>query len=127
MGRHHKWKDFELEILKNKEWSDREIADMLGITVHTVQNRRYKIKKAESEKNGKPTQWMGCNQTCPDYCPYDECLMPATECAKEAAHYIVDGKGKERNQEKNKNRDKAPGSKAIRDVILPGSVRRSIG
>ena len=117
----HRWRDYELEILKSGEWSDREIADMLGVTVHTVQSRRYAIKKAEAKK-GKPTRWVGCNQTCPDFCPYDECLMPSDECAKslKGVHSIAGERAGLRS------RDDAPGSKPIPTVTLPTIVKRSI-
>lgn len=29
----------------------------------------------------KTDKWTGCNKTCPDFCPYDDCRMPVDEAA----------------------------------------------
>lgn len=62
----------------------RELATALGIGYatafsHLKRNGLPFIKDKIGRQSGK---WAGCEKTCPDFCPYPECRMPAIDAAK---------------------------------------------
>ena len=120
--KYHSWTKAEIEILMCPEWTAQEVADMLGVTVLQVRNRRKYQETVVRSGRRSYGVWHGCNQTCPDFCPYDECFMPSDECAKslKGVHSIAGERAGLRN------RDDAPGSKPIPTVTLPTIVKRSI-
>lgn len=34
------------------------------------------ITPIKGANNGRLKIWRGCNETCPDFCPYEECEKP---------------------------------------------------
>lgn len=66
----------EKEILElSRDHTDREIAEMFGTKRSAISTKLHYLRKA-SGKSIKNNHWHGCERTCPDYCPYPECLMP---------------------------------------------------
>lgn len=68
-----KWTDEELTLIRAKAHSDEELARMLNRTIDAIRSRRFKLRKrtppAQKYANGI------CNETCPDFCPYEDCRM----------------------------------------------------
>ncbi len=61
----------EEKILQDTSISAKKAGIALGCSQSTVRVWR--------DRHGVLTQryWHGCQETCPEYCPYGECLMPA--------------------------------------------------
>lgn len=61
----------EEKILQDTSISAKKAGIALGCSSTTVRLWR--------DRHGVLTRryWHGCEETCPDYCPYGECLMPA--------------------------------------------------
>lgn len=61
----------EEKILRDTSISAKKAGLAIGCSPTTVRLWR--------DRHGVLTRryWHGCQETCPDYCPYDECLMPA--------------------------------------------------
>ena len=61
----------EEKILQDTSISAKKAGIALGCSSTTVRLWR--------DRHGVLTRryWHGCDETCPDYCPYGECLMPA--------------------------------------------------
>lgn len=61
----------EEKILQDTSISAKKAGIALGCSPTTVRLWR--------DRHGVLTRryWQGCQETCPDYCPYGECLMPA--------------------------------------------------
>ena len=61
----------EEKILRDTSISVKKAGLAIGCSPTTVRLWR--------DRHGVLTRryWHGCQETCPDYCPYGECLMPA--------------------------------------------------
>lgn len=61
----------EEKILRDTSISAKKAGLAIGCSPTTVRLWR--------DRHGVLTRryWHGCQETCPDYCPYGECLMPA--------------------------------------------------
>lgn len=54
------------------------LSQQLGRSYQSVWRRckMLGITPIAGANNGRPKIWRGCNETCPDFCPYDECEKP---------------------------------------------------
>lgn len=76
--------DEELQFMRENstKMTAVEIAAALGrpyVSVsHKLRDMGLPRKYARWRKTDK---WTGCNETCPDFCPYDDCMMPGRYAA----------------------------------------------
>ena len=61
-----------------------EIAAALNRPYASVIRRIHEEKLPMRRKISGPRgpQWRGCNKTCPDFCPYEDCMMPTYMAAE---------------------------------------------
>ena len=52
-----------------------ELAKTLGVSESSVANMIAKL--GYEGKRKRRAKYRGCNETCPDHCPYDDCVRPA--------------------------------------------------
>lgn len=50
----------------------------LGRSYQVVWRRcvRLNIAPLRGSYDGRPKKWCGCDETCPEFCPYDKCEKP---------------------------------------------------
>lgn len=53
-----------------------EMANALGRPYISVYIKLHREALTFISKRGRPAVWHGCNETCPDYCPYPDCYKP---------------------------------------------------
>lgn len=67
-------------VLRNIAISAPEAARRLGKTTDAVLQWRFR-HHVQAPKRGRPSGvqlWHGCRMTCPEHCPYNECMVPTT-------------------------------------------------
>lgn len=69
------------------EMTVNELANILDIKYQTVYLfcRRENIV-CKMDNVGRGRAWHGCDKTCPDFCPYEDCRMPARLAVMDYEH-----------------------------------------
>lgn len=59
----------------------KEMVTSLGLSYQTVYQfyKKEKIPYKISRFGRKDGVWKGCDRTCPDYCPYPDCILPTAD------------------------------------------------
>lgn len=55
-----------------------ELSRKLGRSYQSIYNRCHLlgITPLKGSSDGRPLLWHGCDETCPERCPYNDCLKP---------------------------------------------------
>lgn len=59
-----------------KTMTVQQMADALGRTPASVFVKCKGMGLEIIDGRGRPPEWHGCDETCPDYCPYPDCYKP---------------------------------------------------
>lgn len=59
-----------------KTMTVQQMADALGRTPTSVFVKCKGMGLKIIDSRGRPPEWHGCDETCPDYCPYPDCYKP---------------------------------------------------
>lgn len=49
--------------------------------VQCVECREKDRARQRAKYQPKRERWMGCDETCPEYCPYKDCMRPSPLCS----------------------------------------------
>lgn len=62
----------------------RQLAEALGRPYSTIEKIiiTHGVRAKNSPTRPQGRAWQGCEKTCPDFCPYDDCLMPVQLAAR---------------------------------------------
>ena len=84
---YHTWTREEDLLILSGKYTARELAVMIGVSESAIYARNYKLtgyKPAKiKRKDGEERPENGvCHETCPDYCPYPDCILSSALCTK---------------------------------------------
>lgn len=122
MRKYNKWTDEEISILS--EWIEsgktiRECSEKFGRPYQSVWNKADRLGLVTSKMpNSQERARNGgkiCAETCPYYCPFEECKLATRRIKDEVSEYID-----------RTNRGITCGKKSAK-VMLDGTVRRMLG
>ena len=69
-----KWTDEEIALIMAKTHRDDELAKMLNRTIDSIRSKRFKLRNHTPPPVQKYANGI-CDETCPDFCPYEDCRM----------------------------------------------------
>lgn len=73
------WEEWEIQIALDPKLTMRQKMELTGRSDNAIYTRRHlmRIKSLMNSKNvtfPEKEVWHGCSETCPDWCPYSDCL-----------------------------------------------------